>query len=158
MAETSVLYIHGIIITVNKTRDIILDGAILVTNGRISEIGKTTKLLADFSAGNTKVHDLNNRVLIPGLINAHAHLVQSLMRGLAEDLDLHSWMCDAIWPMEANYEGNDGYWAAKLAMAEMLKNGTTCFLEPMLPSTAGFQQVMKAMEETGIRGCLVNIF
>jgi len=55
------------------------------------------------------------------------------MRGLAEGLALHDWASCAVWPLEVSYEGDDGYVAAKLAMAEMLKGGTTCFLEPMLP-------------------------
>lgn len=78
------------------------------------------------------------------------------MRGLAEDMDLHRGACDAVWPLEASYQGDDGYVAAKLAMAEMLKSGTTCFLEPMLPSHAGFERIVDAVEESGIRGCLVR--
>jgi hypothetical protein len=94
--------------------------------------------------------------VIPGLINTHAHLAQSLLRGLAEDLDLHSWLCDAIWPLEACYEGEDGYVAARLTIAEMLKTGTTCFLEAMLTHRAGIENVVRAVGEMGIRACLVS--
>lgn len=153
----SSLYIHGTIITVNERREILLDGAIHVVGNRIAAIGKSSTLLNSSLPDDTVTIDLKSRIVIPGLINAHAHLIQSLMRGLGEDLDLHRWACDAIWPLEASYQGDDGYIAAKLAMAEMLKSGTTCFLEPMLPSHAGFDKVAKALEETGIRGCLVNM-
>jgi cytosine/adenosine deaminase-related metal-dependent hydrolase len=152
----SSLYIHGTIVTVNKRREVLLDGAIHVVGNRIAAIGKTTTLLASSLPEDTVTTNLKSRIVIPGLINAHAHLIQSLMRGLGEDMDLHRWACDVIWPLEATYEGDDGYIAAKLAMAEMLKSGTTCFLEPMLPSHAGFDRVSKAVEETGIRGCLVG--
>jgi cytosine/adenosine deaminase-related metal-dependent hydrolase len=154
---SSTLYRNGTIITVNKRREIILDGGIHVVGNRIAAIGKSTNFTNSSSLpANTTIVDLKGKVVIPGLINAHAHLIQSLMRGLAEDMDLHRWACDAIWPLEASYEGDDGYIAAKLAMSEMLKSGTTCFLEPMLPSHAGFDRVSKALEETGIRGCLVS--
>jgi cytosine/adenosine deaminase-related metal-dependent hydrolase len=154
---SSTLYRNGTIITVNERREIILDGSIHVVGNRIAAIGKSSNFANSSSLpANTTIVDLEGRVVIPGLINAHAHLIQSLMRGLAEDMDLHRWACDAIWPLEASYEGDDGYIAAKLAMSEMLKSGTTCFLEPMLPSHAGFDRVSKALKETGIRGCLVS--
>lgn len=153
----STLYTNGTIITVNETRDILLDGALIVVGGRITTIGKTEDLVKsqNLPAGIITVN-LQSKIVIPGLINAHAHLVQSLMRGLGEDMDLHRWACDAIWPLEASYEKGDGYTAARLTMAEMLKSGTTCFLEPMLPSQADFGDVARAVEETGIRACLVS--
>ncbi|PYH94566.1 5-methylthioadenosine/S-adenosylhomocysteine deaminase [Aspergillus ellipticus CBS 707.79] len=98
--------------------------------------------------------DIQRRIIIPGLINGHVHLIQSIMRGLCEDLKLHDWASCAIWPLEVNLQESDGYIAAKLAMVEMLKTGTTCFLEPMLPASAGFDGVCRAVEETGIRACL----
>lgn len=105
---------------------------------------------------NTERICLHGRIIIPGLVNTHSHLAQSLLRGLAEDLPLKSWLCDAIWKLEANYEGDDGYIAAKLTIAEMLKSGTTCFLESMLTHRSGFENVVRAVGESGIRGCLVR--
>lgn len=150
------LYIHAIIITVNAQRDVILDGAIFIQHNRIAAIGKTENLLSQKDE-DTQVVDCNNKIIIPGLINTHAHLAQSLLRGMAEDLPLHSWLCDAIWPLEANYEGNDGYVAAMLTIAEMLRSGTTCFLEAMLTHRSGIENVVRAVEETGVRACLVRI-
>jgi cytosine/adenosine deaminase-related metal-dependent hydrolase len=153
----STLYTNGTIITVNETRDVVLDGAILVVGGLIAAIGKAEDLVKSqkLPAGTVTVN-LKSKIVMPGLINAHSHLIQSLMRGLGEDMDLHRWACDAIWPLEASYEKGDGYTAAKLTMAEMLKSGTTCFLESMLPSQAQFGDVARAVEETGIRACLVS--
>lgn len=155
-SQTSTFYFNATIITVNSTRDILLDGALLVTGNRITAIGKTTTLSSNLPSG-TKHVDIEGKIVLPGLINAHAHVVQSLMKGLGEDLDLHTWACDAIWPLEASYQGKDGYIAARLAFAEMLESGTTTFLEPMLPSHAGFENVVKAVEESGIRACLVSV-
>lgn len=105
---------------------------------------------------NTTRVDLSGRIVIPGLVNTHSHLAQSLLRGLAEDLPLKSWLCDAIWKLEASYDADDGYIAAKLTIAEMLKSGTTCFLESMLTHRSGFENVVRAVGETGIRACLVR--
>ena len=147
-------YIHATIITVNKRRDVILDGAVVVQGSRIVALGKTKDVLANFK--DTEHYDCTGRIIIPGLINTHAHLAQSLLRGLAEDLSLHPWLCDAIWPLEANYAENDGYIAAVLTIVEMLKSGTTCFLEAMLTHRSGIENIVRAVEETGIRGCIVS--
>jgi cytosine/adenosine deaminase-related metal-dependent hydrolase len=117
------LYHNGTIITVNQTRDVILAGSMLVIGNRIVAIGKTGVPVC--MPEGTKMIDLESNIVIPGLVNAHAHMVQSLMRGLAEDMDLFRWACDAIWPLEVSFKGDDGYVATKLAMAEMLKSGTT---------------------------------
>ncbi|KAI4661858.1 uncharacterized protein J4E78_004648 [Alternaria triticimaculans] len=151
------LLTNATIVTVNKSREIILDGAILVENGRITAIGKTSDLIDQVNHSENRdldIVDCKNKIIIPGLVNTHAHLAQSLLRGLAEDLPLHNWLCDAIWPLEANYAEEDGYVASMLTIAEMLKTGTTCFLEAMLTHRSGLENVVRAVEETGIRACL----
>jgi cytosine/adenosine deaminase-related metal-dependent hydrolase len=153
------LLANATIITVNKSREVILNGAILIENGRITALGKTSDLVNQLSSnekGEVDVIDCKNRIIIPGLVNTHAHLAQSLLRGLAEDLPLHNWLCDAIWPLEANYAEDDGYVASMLTIAEMLKTGTTCFLEAMLTHRSGLENVVRAVEESGIRACLVS--
>lgn len=71
---------------------------------------------------------LNNHVVIPGLINAHGHSGMSLMKGYADDLALEPWLQDYIWPAEGQWVNEnfvkDG---CQLAMAEMIRSGTTCF-------------------------------
>jgi cytosine/adenosine deaminase-related metal-dependent hydrolase len=153
--EPSTLYTHATIITINHSREVILDGAILVTGSRIAAIDKTSSFPPSFLPQNTRTISLKGRILLPGLINTHSHLAQSLLRGLAEDLPLHSWLCDAIWPLEASYDKDDGYVAARLTIAEMLKSGTTCFLESMLTHRSGVENVVRAVGEGGIRACLV---
>lgn len=152
----TVIYEHAVIVTVNERRDVILDGAILTNGSRIIAIGRHEEVVP-MRDDSTKTVDCRGKIIIPGLVNTHAHLAQSLLRGLAEDLPLHSWLCDAIWPLEANYEGDDGYLAAMLTIAEMLRSGTTCFLEAMLTHRSGFENVVQAVEQTGIRACLVSL-
>lgn len=156
MATTVSLYTNATIITVDDEKTIWLNGAILVDGNRIGAIGKTDTLLVHpLLQPDSKIIDCQGKIIIPGLINTHAHLGQSILRGLAEDVPLHSWLCDAIWPLEANYEDDDGYVASKLTIAEMLKSGTTCFLEALLTYRSGFGNAARAVDEMGIRGCLV---
>jgi cytosine/adenosine deaminase-related metal-dependent hydrolase len=154
-SNSSRLFIHATIITVNNLREIVLDGALHIQGSRIAAIDKTDTLIANID-DLTEIIDCTNKIIIPGLINTHAHLAQSLLRGLAEDLPLHNWLCDAIWPLEANYAEEDGYTASVLTIAEMLKSGTTCFLEAMMTHRSGLDNVVRAVEETGIRACLVS--
>jgi cytosine/adenosine deaminase-related metal-dependent hydrolase len=151
----STLYTNSTIITINPDREVILDGYLHVIGNRIASIGKTASIDKSTLPKDTNIVSLAGRIVLPGLINTHSHLAQSLLRGLAEDLPLHSWLCDAIWPLEASY-ADDGYIAARLTIAEMLKSGTTCFLESMLTHRSGFENVAKAVGESGIRACLVS--
>jgi cytosine/adenosine deaminase-related metal-dependent hydrolase len=156
---TATLYQHATIITVNGKREVIIDGAILVVENRIFLIDKTSAVTAhpDFpKRQDVRIVDLSGKIVLPGLINTHCHTVQSLLRGLAEGLWLHPWMCDAIWPLEAAFEREDGYHAARLTIAELLKGGTTTFLEAMLTHSAGFDNVVRAVGQSGIRACLVS--
>ncbi|PYH91586.1 5-methylthioadenosine/S-adenosylhomocysteine deaminase [Aspergillus ellipticus CBS 707.79] len=137
------LYTNGMIITVDQHRRVIRNGFILVQGNQIVAIDPTQALPSLTLPPNMRRVDLNRSIVIPGLINGHVHLIQSLI-----------WVSCTIWPLEVALEGEDGYVAAKLAMAEMLKTGTTCFLEPMLPVSADLGRVTTAVQETGIRACL----
>ncbi|KAG9229580.1 hypothetical protein BJ875DRAFT_445823 [Amylocarpus encephaloides] len=108
-ANTSTLYTHMTIITLNGKREILLDGAILVTGTRISAIGKNETLTKSRLPLDTIIAPFEGRIVIPGLINTYSNLAQSLLRGLVEDLPLHSWVYDAIWPLEASYDVDDRF-------------------------------------------------
>lgn len=149
------LYIHATIITVNPTRDILRDGALLVESNKIAAIGSTKILVAKYPHMATA--DLSGRIVLPGLINTHMHTAQTLLRGAADDLELVSWLCERIWPLQGNFTPEDGAAAARLSIAEMLLSGTTCFLESMFADRYGFDGLCGAVAESGIRGCLGKI-
>jgi len=108
------------------------DGVVLehhslaVHDGRILALLPTDQARAGYRAATTM--ELGDHVLIPGLINAHTHAAMSLLRGLADDLHLMEWLKDHIWPAESRWVNeefvHDG---SQLAIAEMLRGGTTCF-------------------------------
>lgn len=73
-------------------------------------------------------HDLGEHILMPGLINTHTHAAMSLFRGLADDLPLMAWLHNHIWPAESNWVNSEFvHDGTQLAIAEMLRGGTTCF-------------------------------
>lgn len=74
--------------------------------------------------------NLSSHVLIPGLVNAHGHAAMSLLRGYADDQPLHTWLNDHIWPAESRWVSEDFVRdGTELALAEMIKSGTTCFAD-----------------------------
>ncbi|KAI6716143.1 hypothetical protein B2J93_8209 [Marssonina coronariae] len=154
-APPSVLYAHATVITVNESRDIYADGGILVVGSVIRDVGTAARLLASYPG--TTVCDLSNHIVIPGLVSTHMHMVQSLFRGTADDCDLVTWMCDRIWVMQGNVLPAEAHAGARLSMAEMLLGGTTTFLESLWAERYGFEQLVRAVEESGIRGCLGKV-
>jgi len=123
--------------------------SIAVHGGKIVAVLTTKKATEQYRA--TETVDLPNHALIPGLINAHTHAAMSLFRGLADDLPLMDWLNNHIWPAEAKWVGEafvrDG---TELAIAEMLKSGTTCFSDMYF-----FPEVTaRACVDAGMRACI----
>ena len=99
---------------------------VVIDAGRIRAILPHAEARAGYAAGETVT--LREHVLLPGLVNAHTHAGMTLMRGIADDLPLMRWLEEHIWPVEGRWVGDefvrDG---TALAVAEMLRGGTTCF-------------------------------
>src|SRR5215472_2774898 len=121
------LFTNATIITINPQRDIITDGAVAIEENRIVAIDKTSVLLAQY--GDDEVIDVGGQLIIPGLIDTHVHLAQALIRGCADDMALIQWLCERVWVLQGNFSHEDGYVSARLCIAEMLRSGTTTFLE-----------------------------
>jgi cytosine/adenosine deaminase-related metal-dependent hydrolase len=149
------LFTNATVITMNPQRDIINNGAIATQGNRIVAIDKTPVLRERYPL--EEVVDVSGKVIIPGLIDTHVHLAQALIRGCADDMALVQWLCDRVWVLQGNYTHDDGYVSARLCIAEMLKSGTTTFLESMLAYRYGFDGIAQAVTESGIRACLAGI-
>src|SRR5579885_2942329 len=143
------------IITVDSQRRIITDGALVVQGDRITAVGKAAELRERYPAEERV--DLGGKLLIPGLVDTHVHLAQALIRGCADDMALIEWLCDRVWVLQGNFTEDDGRVSAQLCIAEMLKSGTTTFLESGLAHRYGFDGIARAVEESGIRACLAGI-
>jgi 5-methylthioadenosine/S-adenosylhomocysteine deaminase len=119
--------------------------SVLIENDRIIEISDKINL-----NDSDTVINAEGKLLIPGLVNTHTHLSMTLMRGLADDMPLDTWLNEHIWPVEAELNGEYCYAGALLACAEMIKSGTTCFNDMYF----FMDHVAKAADEAGIRGIL----
>jgi 5-methylthioadenosine/S-adenosylhomocysteine deaminase len=114
------------IIPIEPANQVLEDHSLVIVAGRIRDILPTTEARERYLP--TTHHRLPQHVLMPGLINLHTHAPMSLLRGYADDLPLMQWLKGHIWPAETRFIDEefvrDG---ARLACAEMLKGGTTCF-------------------------------
>ncbi|MCF6338106.1 MAG: TRZ/ATZ family hydrolase [Gammaproteobacteria bacterium] len=114
------------IIPVQPADQVLKHHAIALHEGRILELLPSTEAKQKYTA--EIEHQLDEHALIPGLINAHTHAAMSLFRGLADDLPLMEWLQGHIWPAEEKWISPEFVAAGtRLAIAEMLRGGTTCF-------------------------------
>ncbi|HEU5459574.1 MAG TPA: 5'-deoxyadenosine deaminase [Pyrinomonadaceae bacterium] len=138
---SSILIKNGTVITMDE-RDSIVQGDILVAGGRIAAIAGT---------GHTAdtIIDATDCAVIPGFIQTHIHLCQTLFRGAADDLALIDWLKQRVWPMEAAHSPESLAASARLGIAELIKGGTTCALT--METVNHTAEVFKVVEETGFR-------
>ena len=116
------------LVPMSKKGLILTNQSLAIVDDKIVAIGDTGSLKKSISA--KREITLQNHVLMPGLINSHCHSPMALMRGFADDMPLHPWLEEKIWPAEAQWVCEefvrDG---AALAIAEMLRSGTTTFTD-----------------------------
>lgn len=125
--------------------DEIKKSSILIVDDTIQEISSSlNKNDAD------KIIDASNKITMPGLINTHSHVAMTLLRGVGDDQSLQTWLNDYIWPKEAKLNEELVYLGSKLAMAEMIKTGTTTFNDMYF----FMEETAKAVDESGLRAVL----
>jgi cytosine/adenosine deaminase-related metal-dependent hydrolase len=138
---------------------------VTVRDGRIAAIGPGAELRKQWeldSGGGSRpgpqVRDCSGCLVMPGLIQAHVHLCQTLFRGLADDLPLEDWLVRRIWPLEAAHTEETVYASALLGAAELLLGGTTAILDMETVRHTG--AAFRALERIGIRAtagkCLMD--
>ena len=118
---------------------------VLIEGNRIARIAEGISAPAG-----AEVLDGTDKAIIPGFINTHTHASMTLFRGYGDDLPLMTWLEDYIWPVEAQMTAHDVYVGARLACLEMLRSGTTCFLDMYMHPL----ETAKAVEEMGLRAHL----
>ncbi|MGW2699605.1 amidohydrolase [Streptomyces sp. NPDC001340] len=102
------------------------DAAIVVRDGVIEAV-TTAGAAADLAAAERI--EARGQVAMPGLVNCHTHAPMVALRGLAEDLPTEEWFNDVVWPVESNLTEKDVELGARLACAEMIRGGVTCFAD-----------------------------
>lgn len=127
-----------------------IQGFMVVENDRIVHIG--AELPEQYAAVDTEIIDGKGLFFIPGLVNTHGHAAMSLLRGYGDDLALQTWLQEKMWPMEGKFTANDVYWGTALSVIEMLKGGTTTFVDMY----DYMDEVAKVCEQSGIRASLMR--
>ena len=136
------------IITVNAQNQVLTEHALAIQEGKIHAIlpvAEARQLDAE------QIIELPQHAVMPGFINAHTHSPMSLLKGLADDLPLMDWLQNHIWPAEAKWaDAEFVQQGSALAIAEMLRSGTTCFNDMYFFPEA----TVEAVKQAGIRACI----
>lgn len=141
MESKSILIKDTVIVDSAETKK----GSVLIENDKIIEISKHVEI-----NNAEEIIDGSDKILIPGMVNTHTHLSMTLLRGLADDLNLDEWLNEHIWPMEANLNGDYCYAGALLGCLEMIKSGTTTFNDMYF----FMDDVARAVQDSGLRAKL----
>ncbi len=138
----SILIRNGTIVTMD-TKGSIAQGDLLIRGGRIAGIGEGIGADADDTI------DARDCAVLPGFIQTHIHLCQTLFRGAADDLALIDWLKERVWPMEAAHTKESIRASAHLGIAELIKGGTTCALT--METVRHTEEVLRVVDESGFR-------
>ncbi len=141
--------VGGTVVTMDANHRLIEDGALAIGGDTILAVGKRSEIEAQYTARRSL--DARGALILPGLINGHAHAAMSLFRGLADDLALDEWLQKHIFPAEA-HNVNEDFVArgTRLSVLEMLRGGITTYADMYY-----FEDVVaRVTKEAGMRGVL----
>jgi cytosine/adenosine deaminase-related metal-dependent hydrolase len=152
MIPSSILIKNGTLVTMNPQRDV-LRGDLWIEGSRIRAVGPGLQKKA------TSVLDATGRIVLPGFVQTHVHLCQTIMRGAADDLALLDWLKQRIWPMEAAHNEQSVRVSAQLGLAELIRGGTTTVLS--METVYRTDVVLEEARQSGLRAiigkCFMNV-
>lgn len=131
------------VITVNFNKDILTNTDIFIENNKIVKIAPNIKCDAD------RIIDARGKVVLPGFVQTHIHLCQTMFRGLAENRELLYWLREKIWPFEASHTEKSLYYSSLIGIGELISSGTTTLLD--MGSVHYCDKIFEAADESGIR-------
>ena len=138
------------LVTVDVDRRILRDGALAIEADKIVAVGKSDEILAAHRTD--RVIHAEGKLVLPGLINAHAHNTQQLARGLANDCYIQEWLYGRVYPFEDALSSEEALLSALCCQLEMIKSGTTCFIDP---GNHFPEEVASAVRQSGMR-CILS--
>lgn len=139
--KPTILIKGGQLVTMNG-QDLIMAGNVFISDGRIKNIGQ------DAPAADVII-EAEGCAVLPGFVQTHIHLCQTLFRGWADDLALIDWLKQRVWPMEAAHAASSVRASAQLGVAELIKGGTTCALT--METVNHTEEVFRVIDESGFR-------
>ena len=121
---------------------------IVIKEGDLYVRDKILSFIPPASEENFEVIDAKNKLIMPGLINMHTHAYMTLMRNYADDVEFSKWLFEGVMPVEDRLPAQAAYWSSLLAFSEMIRTGTTCFVDMHMYH----RQSPLAAREAGMRG------
>ena len=143
------MLIRGTVVADSAT--VVEDGAVVTEDDRVAAVGEAEELLDRYPNHERRAFDL----VLPGMVDAHVHTVQSLGRGLADDTSLLTWLFDHVLPMEAEMDAEAMGVAATLGYLELIESGVTTCVDHLSVNHA--EEAFEAAGEVGIRGLLGKV-
>lgn len=157
---TTLMVKNGTVITMNARRDIIEDGTIVLDGDKILEVGRASKIEGKYKP--EKIINAKGKVVMPGLINAHTHAIDILLRGgLAHDRQLYDWLFNVCLPGYQAFTPQDAQIAATLYCMEALQSGITTIVDVSNPSSrfeALAESTINVYRNLGVRAIYARLF
>ncbi len=149
---SSILIENGAVVTVNNTDEVFSTGYVFIEADRIAAVG-AGQPPAELRQRAGTIIDATLMAVMPGMVNAHTHLFQTFLRGLADDKPLLDWLKAAIWPVAKALTEHDAYTAGMLGMVENIRSSCTAVNDHHYVHTepGNDDGVFRAAEESGIR-------
>lgn len=154
----SIIVVDACVVTMNSEREILDKASVLFEGNRIKAIGSRATLLGDHPGA--KVIDGAGQILIPGMINTHTHLFQTLLKGPGDDMVLKKWFTCMTGPAAVELTASDAHTAALHGCVESIRSGVTTLVDFMYvhPGPGLTQAVVDAYQATGMRGFVCRGF
>jgi 5-methylthioadenosine/S-adenosylhomocysteine deaminase len=153
LKQIDLLIEHGVVLPMTGERDLLWDGAVAVDGGRIVAVGPTAELRRGYQARETI--EARDQLVMPGLVNTHMHLFGAFARGLVNDLSFTPWIQKKFYVTSKGLNPDNYYLGTQFTSIEMLKTGTTAFLD-----CGTYQELEEAavrgVETAGIRAVLAR--
>lgn len=147
------LIVTGMVVSMDGSRSVYDDGAVVVTGDTIVAVGPRAELEARYESRQTI--NAKNKLVLPGFVNGHTHVPMTLFRGLHDDVTLNDWLYKYIFPAEAKNVNEDFVrWGTRLAAAEQIRSGVTTFADMYYFEDA----VAEETKAAGMRGVLGETF
>lgn len=152
----SILIENGNIVTINDQDEVFSPGYLFIEDDRILDIG-AGNTPANYQKADTII-DAHQMAIMPGMVNAHTHLFQTFLRGMADDKPLLEWLKTAIWPVAKEMKEEDAYTAALVGCLENLRGGATSIVDHQYIHADPHNDdgVCRAAQETGVRFMLAR--
>ncbi|MFQ3670582.1 MAG: amidohydrolase [Verrucomicrobiia bacterium] len=138
----------GLVVTMDREERVLRGWSVVIEGGKFQQIAPKGRIK---KADGDRVESMEGKVILPGLINSHVHTVQQLARGLADDVDILTWLHGRIWPYESSLKPEESYLATLLCGVEQIRNGVTSMADAGIHHS---EATVRAVEELGLRASL----